>query len=51
MQNKMAVVVAVLRSLLLIDRWVKLDSVCFGTKKNQYGSFDVPCGGKIAAVT
>jgi len=51
MQNKMVVVVAVLRSLLLIDRWVKLDSVCFGTKNNQYGSFNVPYGGKIAVLT
>lgn len=29
---------------------MKLDSVCFGTKNNQYGSFNVPYGGKIATV-
>lgn len=40
----------ILRSLLFIDRWIKLDSVCFGTKNNQYGSFNIPYGGKTAAV-
>ena len=37
---------------LRLDPWVKLNHhpVCFGARDNQYGSFNVPYGGKIAAV-
>ena len=38
--------------LVFLDPWVKLNflPVCFGARDNQYGSFNVPYGGKIAAV-
>ncbi|KAL9986697.1 hypothetical protein ACROYT_G000876 [Oculina patagonica] len=34
----------------LADSWLKLNfhAVCFGAKNSQYGSFNVPYGGKIA---
>lgn len=36
----------------LPDRWVKLNHypVCFGAKNNQFGRFNVPYGGNMAAV-
>ncbi|XP_020600525.1 uncharacterized protein LOC110039721 isoform X2 [Orbicella faveolata] len=35
-----------------LDPWVKANTlpVCFGARSNQYDSFNVPYGGKIAAV-
>ena len=38
--------------LRYLDPWVKANvlPVCFGARDNKYGSFDVPHGGKIAAV-
>jgi len=42
----------VLHSTMALDPWVKanIHPVCFGARSNQYGSFHVPYGGKIAAV-
>lgn len=36
----------------LPDRWVKLNHspVCFGTRNDQFGTFNVPHGGNMAAV-
>lgn len=36
----------------ILDHWIKLSfrPVCFGARDDQYGSFRVPYGGKLAAV-
>jgi len=38
--------------VIFSDHWVKVNHhpVCFGARDNRYGSFNVPYGGKIAAV-
>jgi len=47
-----AMLLLILPSIAAMDPWVKLNSypVCFGARKNTFGSFSVPYGGKITAV-
>jgi len=47
-----AMMLLILPSIAALDSWVKVNSrpVCFGAKDNTFGSFNVPYGGKIAAV-
>jgi len=47
-----ATMLLIFPSIAALDPWVKanLRPVCFGARHTQYGSFNVPYGGKIAAV-
>jgi len=47
-----AMMLLIVPSIAALDSWVKVNSrpVCFGARDNTFGSFNVPYGGKIAAV-
>lgn len=49
---KLSFISALIIFFPLPDRWVKLNHspVCFGTRNDQFGTFNVPHGGNMAAV-